>query len=720
MVTLFGVATINGEPAADDFNIPGTDSQQVIDLLKAHSPQQAGVDSQVVFRAKSGKIDDAQNRAAVEAALAKISTLRGVTAAPSPFEAREQGVSPDGTIAFTTVQYELSDGDIEKKDGTDLIKAAEGANSPTVEASVRGVLADYAAEQSFPVGELVGVLLAAVLLVVLFRSSSAMLVTLLAALLGVMFGQALLAATSKPLGLPEFAAFLAGLLGLGAGIDYALLIIGRFREQIAAGYSIRDAAAKAAATAGSAVVTAGLIVMVAIAGLLAIGIPVIGKMGVGAAVGVAGVVLSAVTLLPILIGAFSRWLRPKKREHVDASPAFTRWGEIVTARPWVSIGLGVLVLLIFAIPATHMRLGQPDDGNKAKGDTTRIAYDNLSKGFGPGSNGPFLLAVDIPKGGAENTAQLESLRKAVAATPGVAAALPATPSQDGEIAMMIAIPTTSPQDVKTSDLLKDLRSNVIPKATQGTPIKAYVGGQTAALEDLSAKTSSGLPVFIAVVIGLSVLLLMAAFRSLWIPLVSAFFNLLSVAAAYGIVTAVFQDDIGGSLIGAGGGDIPVLFFVPVMLFAILFGLSMDYNVFLLSRIHEAAQEGFGPRESVIHGMGRIGKVILVAGLIMTSVFISFTTAPDIGGKMIGVGLGLAILIDVLIVRLVISPAVVLLLGDKAWWLPGWLEKVIPNVSLEGHLVEAIDPKGPALGEPGYAPKKRKDLKAQEREATPVG
>ena len=706
-----------GEPAPDDFSIPNTDSQQVADLLEAHTPAMAGVDSQVVFTAKTGKITDPANRAAVEKSLAKISGLRGVTAAPSPFEAPGgQNVSRDGTIALTTVQYSLGDSEVEKVDGTNLIAAAEVADGPGVQANVRGVLADYAAEQEAPVGEIVGILLAAVLLFVLFRSFASMLVTIVAAVLGVAFGSLLLSAVSQPLGLPEFAMFLAILLGLGAGIDYSLLILGRFREQLAAGFSVRDAAAKSAATAGSAVVTAGLIVMVAIAGLLAIGIPIIGKMGVGAAIGIFAVVISAITLLPALMGAFARWIKPKRIEHVQASPAFSRWGQIVTERPWLSITAGILVLLVFAFPATGMRLGQPDDGNKAATDTSRVAYDQLSKGFGPGSNGPLLFAVDIPKGDPATAGQLETLRKQVAATPGIVAATPAQLSEDGELATMIAIPSTSPQDEATSTLLGTLRDDVVPAATKGTPLKAYIGGQVAALEDLSSKTAAGLPVFIAVVIGLSVLLLMAAFRSFWIPLVSALFNLLSVAAGYGIVTAVFQDGIGSSLIGAGDGNVPILFFVPVMLFAILFGLSMDYNVFLLSRIHEAYKEGDDPRTSVIHGMGRIGKVILVAGLIMTSVFIAFTAAPDIGQKMIGIGLGLAILIDVLIVRLVIAPAVVLLLGDKAWWMPTWLDKILPNVSLEGHLVDAIDPKGPPLGDLGDAPV---DAPSLEKDRVPV-
>jgi RND superfamily putative drug exporter len=359
----------------------------------------------------------------------------------------------------------------------------------------------------------------------------------------------------------------------------------------------------------------------------------------------------------------------------------------------VSIGAGVLILLIFAAPVTQLRLGQPDDGNQPTSKTQRVAYDRLSDAFGAGSNGPFLLAVDIPKGGADNGAQLERLQKAVAATPGMATVAPAATSRDGEMATIFAIPKTAPQDQATSDLLADLRDNVIPKAVAGTPLKVYVGGNTAGFEDFSAKVASRLPVFIAVVIGLSVLLLIMAFRSLWVPLVSAVFNLLSVGAAYGVVTAVFQQGVGASLLGVESG-VPIVSFIPVMMFAILFGLSMDYNVFLLSRIHEAYNEGDRPRESVIHGLSRIGKVILFAGLIMASVFLAFVTQPDVIAKMFGLGLGLAVLIDVLIVRMIIAPAVVTLLGDRAWWLPKWLDKILPNVSLEGHLVEGLDAKEP--------------------------
>jgi RND superfamily putative drug exporter len=310
--------------------------------------------------------------------------------------------------------------------------------------------------------------------------------------------------------------------------------------------------------------------------------------------------------------------------------------------------------------------------------------------------------ADIPKSGGYDAA-LDRLKNVVSKTTGVVTVTPPTVSKDGEIATMLAIPTTPPQDAKTSQLLETLRDRVIPNATRDSDVKVYVGGNTASFEDFSAKTAERLPVFISVVVGLSVLLLMAAFRSLWIPLVSALFNLLSIAASYGVVVAVFQKGFGADLIGV-GSDVPIVAFVPVMMFAILFGLSMDYNVFLLSRIHEAYMEGDNPRQSVIHGMGRIGKVILVAGLIMSAVFTAFVSQPDVVAKMFGLGLGLAILIDVLILRLVIAPAVVVLLGDRAWTLPSWLDRIVPNVSLEGHLVDGKDPKGePIAGHPPLVP-----------------
>jgi len=692
LATLLVLGALAGtaDPPADSFDVPGADSQEAYDLFRDHSPAFSGGDATVVYTVESGRITDAGPKAAIQGALTKLEALDGVLSVADPF-ARGGTISPDGRLASVDVRYEKEAADIKKKDGEALEEAASVPEDSGVEMSQRGIVVDTAAQQSAPVGELVGVAIAIILLTLLFRSKAAMGATLVGALLGVAVGQMLLAALAEPLGLPSFAATIAVMLGLGAGIDYSLLIIGRFREQLAAGDSTRDAAAKAAATAGTAVVAAGLIVMVAIGGLLVVGIPAIGKMGVGAAIGVFAVVLSALLILPIMMGALAKRLKPRDVAHVEPSPGFARWGDRVTARPWLSIAVGVLALLVFAFPALDLRLGQPDDGNQPESKTQRVAYDALTEAFGPGSNGPLLLAVDTPKGAAGTEAQVRRIADAVREQPGVESVQPPIVSEDGELATIFAIPTTSPQDQRTSDLIERLRDDVLPAATAGTPLKVYVGGNTASFEDFSDKVASRLPLFIGVVVGLSVLLLIAAFRSLWIPLASAVLNLLSIVAAYGAVTAVFQDGIGASLIGVDSG-IPIVSFVPVLMFAILFGLSMDYNVFLLSRIHEAYNEGDGPRDSVIHGMARIGKVVLFAGLIMAAVFLAFVTTDDVISKMFGVGLGLAILIDVLIVRLVITPAVVLLLGDRAWYLPGWLDRILPNVSLEGHAIESLDAK----------------------------
>jgi putative drug exporter of the RND superfamily len=687
---LLGAAAGAGDEAADDFSIPGAESQEALDLFRDHSPAFAGADSTIVFDTDQGQVSDPENRAAIEGALDRIKALPHVEQVDDPFAEGGQ-VSQDGRIAAADVRYDLEPDDLDKDDGERLEAAAETAEGGDVSVSARGIPIDLASEQTLPVGELAGVAIAIILLTLLFRSGVAMAATLVGALFGVIVGQILLTALASPLGLPEFASVIAVMLGLGAGIDYSLLIIGRYREQAAAGDSTRDAAAKAAGTSGASVVAAGLVVMVAIAGLLVIGIPLIGKLGVAAAIAVGAVVVSALTILPIMMGALARWLKPKKPDHVRPSAAFERWGRTITARPWLSIAAGVSVLLVFAIPVTNLRLGQPDDGNQPEDKTQRVAYDLQSEAFGPGSNGPFLLAVDTPPDDPDTKQHLSALQSAVADTPGVASIAPPQLSEDGEMATVFAIPETAPQDERTSDLLERLRDDVIPEATAGTQLRVFVGGNTATFEDFSDKVAARLPVFIAAVIGLSVLLLIAAFRSLWIPLVSAVFNLLSVLASYGIVTAVFQEGIGASLIGVDSG-VPVVSFVPVMMFAILFGLSMDYNVFLLSRVQEAYKAGDGPRESVISGMSRIAKVILFAGLIMSGVFLAFVTESDVTAKMFGLGLGLAILIDVLIVRLVIAPAVVTLLGHRAWWLPGWLGPLLPNVSIEGQLVQSLDAK----------------------------
>ena len=463
-----------------------------------------------------------------------------------------------------------------------------------------------------------------------------------------------------------------------------------------AGDSVGHAARVANATAGTSVVAAGAIVVVAIAGLLATGIPFVGRMGIGSAIMIAMVAVGAVTVLPTLMGAFARRLRPKRPEQVEPSQRFARWAGLITRRPLAAAIAGGLVLVLLALPFASLRLGQPDDGNDSAGSTTRVAYDRLAEGFGPGFNGPLVLAATTPSDGSgEATLTARSARRGGRPRRGLVS--PPQSSPRGDAAVLNVIPKSSPQDARTTELVERLRDDVLPGATRGSQVDVYVGGATATLQDLADKIAGRLPLFIAMVVGLSVLLLMAVFRSLWVPLVSAAFNLLSIAAAYGVVVLVFQQGVGAGLLGV-DGEVPIVSFVPLFMFAILFGLSMDYNVFLQSRIREEYMQGAGPQQSVVRAMARVGRIILAAGVIMTSVFLGFVTDPDVVVKTIGLGLAVAILIDVLVVRMVVAPAVMTLLGDRAWTLPAWLDRVLPRISLEGDLRDEERPPEPASRE----------------------
>jgi putative drug exporter of the RND superfamily len=395
------------------------------------------------------------------------------------------------------------------------------------------------------------------------------------------------------------------------------------------------------------------------------------------------------------MGAFARRLRPTRPEHVEPSRRFARWAGLITRRPLAATIAGGLVLVLLAVPFASLRLGQPDDGNDSQGSTTRVAYDRLAEGFGPGFHGPLVLAATTPSGGS-GQATLSQVERAVAADRDVAVVSPPRLSPGGDAAVLGVIPKSSPQDERTSELVDRLRDDVLPAATRGSQVDVHVGGATATFQDLADQIASRLPIFIAMVVGLSVLLLMAVFRSLWVPLVSAAFNLLSIAAAYGVVVLVFQEGVGSSLLGV-DGEVPIVSFVPLFMFAILFGLSMDYNVFLQSRIREEYMRGARPDESVVRAMSRVGRIILAAGVIMTSVFLGFVTDPEVVVKTIGLGLAAAILIDVLIVRMVVAPAVMTLLGDRAWTLPAWLDRVLPRISLDGDRASAPKQQRPAAG-----------------------
>ncbi len=683
LVALGLAAGVGGGSFVDDFRTPGTESQSAMDVLNERFPAASGDTANVVFAVESGTLREPERRAAIERTIEEIGAQPHVTAAPDPF-ARDSGqLSEDARIAYVPVQYDDTASALGREPGQRLEQASEIGERAGLEVSRNGVVVDQAEQATAPVGELIGVAVAIIVLTLVFGSVAAMALTLISALIALAGGLLLLQFASAFADFPSFAPTLGIMLGLGAGIDYALLIVGRYREQLASGDSVSHSARVANATAGTSVVAAGAIVVVAIAGLLTTGIPFVGQMGIGSAIIIAMVAVGAVTVLPTLMGAFARRLRPKRPEHVEPSQRFARWAGMITRRPLAAAIAGTLVLVLLAVPFASLRLGQPDDGNDRAGSTTRVAYDRLAEGFGPGFNGPLVLAATTPTDGS-GTATLNDIQQAVAQDPDVAFVSPAQPSPAGDAAVLNVIPKSSPQDERTSELVDRLRADVLPGATRDSQVDVYVGGATATLQDLADKIASRLPIFIAMVVGLSVLLLMAVFRSLWVPLVSAAFNLLSIAAAYGVVVLVFQQGVGAGLLGV-DGEVPIVSFVPLFMFAILFGLSMDYNVFLQSRIREEYQRGAGPRESVIRATARVGKIILAAGVIMTSVFLGFVSDPDVVVKTIGLGLAVAILIDVLVVRMVVAPAVMTLLGDRAWTLPAWLDRVLPRISLEGEL-----------------------------------
>jgi putative drug exporter of the RND superfamily len=683
LIALGIAAGAGGGSFVDDFRTPGTQSQAAMDVLDERFPTEAGDTANVVFAADSGTLRAPERQAAIERTVEEIRSQPHVTGAPSPFATGGGQLSEDGRIAYVPVQYDGTASSLGSEPGERLAGVAAIGERAGLEVSRNGAIVDQAEQTTAPVGELIGVAVAIIVLTLVFRSVAAMALTLVSALIALVGGLLLLQFGSAFADFPSFAPTLGVMLGLGAGIDYALLIVGRYREQLASGDSVGHSARVANATAGTSVVAAGAIVVVAIAGLLATGIPFVGAMGIGSAIIIAMVAVGAVTVLPTLMGAFARRLRPRKPEHVEPSPRFERWAGLITRRPLASAIAGALVLVLLAVPFASLRLGQPDDGNDRAGTTTRVAYDRLAEGFGPGFNGPLVLAATTPRDGS-GQATLTAVQRAVASDPDVAFVSPPQPSPSGDAAVLNVIPRNSPQDERTTELVDRLREDVLPGATRGSQVDVYVGGATATLQDLAGKIAQRLPVFIAIVVGLSVLLLMAVFRSLWVPLVSAAFNLLSIAAAYGVVVLVFQDGVGASLLGV-DGEVPIVSFVPLFMFAILFGLSMDYNVFLQSRIREEYMRGAGPEQSVVRAMARVGRIILAAGVIMTSVFLGFVSDPDVVVKTIGLGLAAAILIDVLVVRMVVAPAVMTLLGDRAWTLPAWLDRVLPRISLEGEL-----------------------------------
>ncbi|HCB33837.1 MAG TPA: hypothetical protein DEP66_00100 [Acidimicrobiaceae bacterium] len=708
---LLAVAIIAGNRAfgaelSNEFSVPGVDSQEAIELLERDFPANAGEEAQVVVQAPAGTLltDPAQSRA-VDVLVAQLLATESIVSAPRP----QPGVtiSPDATIGLIIVNFDPA-----LEASSALIDDLESAGAAAARISGDGVLTTvsggglyFSANQpETGVGEAAGLITAVIILLLAFGSITAMGLPVGTALFGLAIGiGGVLGLVATGLAVPEWAPSLAGMIGLGVGIDYALFVVTRFREGLTDGLTVIDAAARATATAGQAVIFAGGTVVIAILGLAIAGIPFVTAAGVAVSVIVALMVLAAITVLPALLGWSGYRVVPRRRraevrrqaaergssaaagaagdgDKTVGSGGWERWGSHVSRHSrWYLVG-GLVVLLTLTAPILRLELGFPDQGNEPLGTTQRTAYDLLTDGFGPGFNGPLLIAVDttVLTDGAEY--EMARLVAAVAADGGIVRTTAPQFSPNGRAAIFQAFSTTSPQDAATVDTIARLRAEVFPYVLSN-PDAAHIGGSTAGFTDIAGRVEARLPFFIAGVIALSFLLLMIVFRSIYVPIKAAILNLLSIGAAYGVLVAVFQWGWGLSLIGL-SEPVPIVSFLPMMMFAVLFGLSMDYEVFLLSRVREEFLRDGDNSRSVIAGISSTARVITSAALIMIAVFGGFVTNPDPVLKMMGLGLATAIFVDASLVRVVLVPAWMHMLGDRNWWFPkslSWL----PRLEIEG-------------------------------------
>jgi len=685
LVTLIGSNRISGGDAIDDFQVPGVESQAAVDLLEERFPQRAGATAMVVIHVGDGAVTDPAAASAIAMTIADVRALEHVLVVTEPL-AGPRSISPDASTAFAAVQFDASTADL-GRDALDALTATAGpAESAGVQVEFGGELPTVLKERSEGPAEMIGIIAALVVLFFMFRSLVATVMPLGVAVVGLAAGLSIVGLLSGVIDIPSIAPRLGTMIGLGVGIDYALFVLSRHRDQLAEGMDVIESIAKTNATAGQAVVVAGGTVMVAILGLQMAGIPFVAALGYSASIVVAVAVLIAITLLPALLGFAGRRVLGRSdrdgtvedREKVEHS-GWVRWARWVAHHPWRSAIAATAALLTLSIPVLDMRLGQADAGTDPITTTHRRAYDLLAAGFGDGFNGPLLIVIDL--GTNADPGVIEQIASAIAADPGVRAVSPPELNAAGDTGLLTAIPTTKPQDQDTSDLVHRLRVDLLPAATDGTGTDALVGGPTARFIDQSDKIADRLPWFIATVVSLSFLLLMIVFRSILVPLKAAILNLLSIGAAYGVVVAVFQWGWGRSLIGLDEA-VPIASFVPMMMFAILFGLSMDYEVFILSRIREEYHRGHSNIDSVVEGLGATAKVITAAALIMISVFLGFVASDDPVVKMMGVGLATAVAVDATIVRMILVPATMALVGDPNWWLPRWLDRILPHIDIE--------------------------------------
>ncbi|MCE7078940.1 MMPL family transporter [Streptomyces sp. ST2-7A] len=725
-------AGVTGE-VEEEFALPGTETQQAFELLDEAFPGEdaEAVATRVVFGAPEGEtLTDPANRAAIDEVLGMLDGADRVVGIADPFESN--AVNEEETVAYATVDYNVTWADVTPEMRDQLFAALDAGRDAGLVVEASGEVT-YG-EADFGHGEIIGIAVAAIVLLITFGSMIAAGLPLLTALIGVGIGMSGIAALSVTLGLTETTGILAMMIGLAVGIDYALFIASRYRSELTNGLEPEEAVGRAVGTAGSAVVFAGLTVIIALAGLAVVNIPMLTRMGLAAAATVAVAVMVALTLVPATLGfvgkrIFGRRVRkanadrggvpavaPATFSRSDRENFGSRWARGVLRRPVPVLAACVALLGILALPVTDMRLGMGDDGTQPEETTQRQAYDMLSEGFGPGFNGPLLLVLDA-RDADDPEAAAERAAEHVSELEGVVAVTPAAFNEAGDVAQMVAFPTSGPSEEETTSLVAELRGEVAPLVVEETGAQVLVTGQTAAESDFTKVLDDALVPYLALVVGLAFVLLMLVFRSLLVPLKAALGFLLSVLAALGAVVAVFQWGWGASLFGVAETG-PIVSMMPIFLIGVIFGLAMDYEVFLVTRMREAHVHGEDPTRSVVSGFDLNARVVTAAAIIMISVFSGFITAGESMVKMIGFGLAVAILLDAFVVRMTLVPAVMGLLGERAWWLPAWLERILPNVDVEGsrlekHLRDNDSPAGalpPAAGGPP----------APERQPEPVG
>jgi RND superfamily putative drug exporter len=688
-VVLVAVGTASGSKTSENLTLPGTGSTQATELLEENLPEQAYGSNPLVLEAPAGsKLSEPKYAKAVEETSKSLEGLPDVNSATSPLAPGSQTLSQkDPAIGYIPVVLAVGPGEINESQSQQLLDAAKPFEAAGGNASVGGYVGSQLSKPSTEKSELVGLVAAVIILLFAFGTVTAMMLPIVGALVGLVCTLMIIRLLEHVLEVPGVATTLATMIGLGVGIDYSLFIVTRHKLQLKEGMEVGESVARATATAGGAVVFAGFTVVIALCSLAVAGIPLVSTLGFTAAVAVVVAVCAAATLLPAMLGALgpridSLRFHLGKTHPDDKEPhGWRRWAERIVQMPWRSALAALVVLGILALPIFQLQLGQNDISALPKETTSRQAYDGLNAGFGPGVNGPLLIASQFttPE---EAQKVLPGLQKAIGGADDVAAVTEPSLSEDNKVAVFTVISKSEPWADETVSLVENLRDEVIPGAIEGTKAASYVGGQTAGYIDLADKISEKLPLMIAVVVGLSFLVLLMAFRSVLVPIKAAAMNLISVAASYGVVTAVFQLGWGSSLIGL-DHPIPIVSFVPLLMFAILFGLSMDYEVFLMTQMKEHYVEYGDPRRAVVEGLANTGRVITSAAGIMVCVFASFVLSGDPVVKEFGVGLAVAIAIDSTIVRCLLVPAVMELMGKWAWWMPSWLERVVPRISIEG-------------------------------------